>query len=108
MNLRGGYQNNNRIKRDRNSASSSSSANNNSANGTNPNAASQSGYYNFTGLTLKDHTDLDTFKVALMELTFNSRPVIEKLTEMARERAKTIAGPISRTILDNLVFVSKF
>lgn len=56
-------------------------------------------------LPLRDQADLDTFRVALKELTFNSRPVIEKLTQMARERAKSIPGPVSRSILDNLVFV---
>lgn len=60
----------------------------------------------FPGLSPSDQADLDTFRAALTELTFNSLPIIEKLTEMARERAKNIAGPISRTILDNLVFVS--
>lgn len=52
-----------------------------------------------------DEADLENFKVALKELTFNSRPVIEKLTAMARERARSIPGQVSRTILDNLVFV---
>ena len=57
-------------------------------------------------LAPKDQADLDVFRAALKELTFNSRPIIEKLTAMARERARTIPGPVSRTILDNLVFVS--
>lgn len=57
-------------------------------------------------LAPKDQADLDTFRAALKELTFNSRPIIEKLTGMARERARTIPGPVSRTILDNLVFVN--
>lgn len=57
-------------------------------------------------LAPKDQADLDAFRVALKELTFNSRPIIEKLTGMARERARTIPGPVSRTILDNLVFVN--
>ena len=62
----------------------------------------------FSGLSPRDQDDLDSFRVALKELTFNSRPIIEKLTGMARERAKSIAGPVSRTILDNLVFVRIF
>ena len=57
-------------------------------------------------LSPKDQADLDVFRNALKELTFNSRPIIEKLTGMARERARTIPGPVSRTILDNLVFVT--
>lgn len=61
---------------------------------------------NFAGLSYRDRADLDSFRVALKELTFNSRPVIENLTGMAKERIKSIPGPISRTILDNLVFVS--
>lgn len=59
-------------------------------------------------LAPKDQADLDVFRSALKELTFNSRPIIEKLTAMARERARTIPGPVSRTILDNLVFVRNF
>ena len=59
-------------------------------------------------LAPKDQADLDIFRASLKELTFNSRPIIEKLTVMAGERAKTISGPVSRTILDNLVFVSNF
>lgn len=58
-----------------------------------------------TSLNADDETDLESFKVALKELTFNSRPVIEKLTGMARERARSIPGQVSRSILDNLVFV---
>lgn len=57
-------------------------------------------------LAPRDQADLDVFRAALKELTFNSRPIIEKLTAMAGERARTIPGPVSRTILDNLVFVS--
>jgi hypothetical protein len=57
-------------------------------------------------LSPKDQADLDSFRAALKELTFNSRPIIEKLTAMARDRARTIPGPVSRTILDNLVFVN--
>ena len=56
-------------------------------------------------LSPRDQTDLDAFRIALKELTFNSRPIIEKLTQMAKERARNIPGPISRSILDNLVFV---
>lgn len=56
-------------------------------------------------LSPRDQADLDTFRVALKELTFNSRPIIEKLTLMAKERARSIPGPVSRSILDNLVFV---
>lgn len=56
-------------------------------------------------LSVRDQADLESFRVALKELTFNSRPIIEKLTAMAKERARSIPGPISRTILDNLVFV---
>ena len=56
-------------------------------------------------LSPKDQADLDGFRVALKELTFNSRPIIEQLTQMARERARSIPGPVSRSILDNLVFV---
>lgn len=50
--------------------------------------------------------DLDNFKAALKELTFNSRPIIEKLTGMARDMIKkNLSGQVSRAILDNLVFV---
>jgi hypothetical protein len=50
--------------------------------------------------------DLDNFKTALKELTFNSRPIIEKLTGMARDMIKkNLSGQVSRAILDNLVFV---
>lgn len=56
-------------------------------------------------LSQKDQADLDSFRIALKELTFNSRPIIEKLTQMAKERARNIPGPVSRSILDNLVFV---
>lgn len=56
-------------------------------------------------LSPRDQADLDTFRITLKELTFNSRPIIEKLTQMAKERARNIPGPISRSILDNLVFV---
>lgn len=53
--------------------------------------------------------DLEDFKNALRELTFNSRPIIEKLTGMARELTrKGLSGQVSRTILDNLVFVRSF
>lgn len=58
-----------------------------------------------TNLNPSEQNELESFKLALKELTFNSRPIIEKLTGMARERAKSIPGQISRTILDNLVFV---
>lgn len=60
---------------------------------------------NFPGLSPRDQEDLESFRIALRELTFNSRPVIEILTGMAKERSRNIAGPVSRTILDNLVFV---
>ena len=63
---------------------------------------------NIPALAPKDQADLDAFRLALKELTFNSRPIIEKLTAMARERARTIPGPVSRAILDNLVFVKHY
>ena len=56
-------------------------------------------------LSPRDQADLDAFRIALKDLSFNSRPIIEKLTLMARERARSIPGPVSRSILDNLVFV---
>ncbi len=49
---------------------------------------------------------LETYRVALRTLTFNSRPIIENLTAMARERAKIIPGPLARSTLDHLVTVS--
>lgn len=59
----------------------------------------------FQFLAPADQNELNNFKVALKDLTFNSRPIIENLTNLAKESSKTISGPISRTILDNLVFV---
>lgn len=58
-----------------------------------------------SNLNPTDHADLESFKAALKELTFNSRPIIEKLTGMARERARSIPGQVARAILDSLVFV---
>lgn len=49
---------------------------------------------------------MDQFKSLLGELTFNSKPIIDKLTSMAAERAHTIPGPVSRSVLDNFVSVS--
>ena len=60
----------------------------------------------FQFLAPADQNQLNNFKVALKDLTFNSRPIIENLTNLAKESSKTISGQISRTILDNLVFVT--
>lgn len=102
MNSRGNRHNNKNI---RGGASSSNITARPSLNNTQAQGHNIKGH----GLELApmDQADLDTFRLALKELTFNSRPIIEKLTTMARERARTIPGPVSRTILDNLVFVKK-
>jgi hypothetical protein len=52
-------------------------------------------------------SSLEQYRRGLAELTFNSKPIIDKLTAMAAERASTMSGPVSRAILDNLVQVSK-
>jgi hypothetical protein len=104
MNSRGNRHNNNATR-------GGSSSNNNSArpialnSHPRPQAQAQAQIQG-PALSPKDQADLDSFRAALKELTFNSRPIIEKLTAMARDRARTIPGPVSRTILDNLVFVN--
>lgn len=92
--------------RGNNSSNTRSSGRSNSSNQARPPATVSNPQMNHGhALAPRDQAELDFFRAALKELTFNSRPVIEKLTAMARERARTIPGPISRTILDNLVFV---
>jgi hypothetical protein len=102
MNSRGNRHNNNATR-------GGSSSNNNSARpialNSHPRPQAQAQIQG-PALSPKDQADLDSFRAALKELTFNSRPIIEKLTAMARDRARTIPGPVSRTILDNLVFVN--
>ena len=104
MNSRGNIYNNN------NTRGGASSANINSRPSPHNTQAAQGHNVqgNIPALAPKDQADLDAFRLALKELTFNSRPIIEKLTAMARDRARTIPGPVSRAILDNLVFVKHY
>lgn len=50
---------------------------------------------------------LDEYRRALQELTFNSKPIINSLTMMAGERARSISGPVARATLDHLVAVGR-
>lgn len=110
MNSRGHNNKNNNNNNGRRGESSRASSNNynDHHHQTQPQHSQQSHQQQAHVLNLspRDQADLDTFRVALKELTFNSRPIIEKLTLMAKERARSIPGPVSRSILDNLVFVS--
>lgn len=58
-------------------------------------------------LSQEEMMSLEQYRAVLQTLTFNSRPIIENLTAMARDRARLIPGPLSRATLDHLVMVSK-
>lgn len=57
-------------------------------------------------LSHEEMMSLEQYRAVLQTLTFNSRPIIENLTAMARDRARLISGPLSRATLDHLVMVS--